>query len=66
MSGLFGGESDFEPMPKAQAKRTAEALPQVSEQAKKNKRLAASLLTKGWGEPKLSKAGLLGLPFYAE
>lgn len=44
-----------------QAKRTAEPVEQLSEQAKRNKRLAASLLTKDWGKPKLGTAGLLGM-----
>lgn len=44
-----------------QAKKTAEPVAQLSEQAKKNKRLRASMLTRGWGKPKLGEPGLLGL-----
>jgi len=43
-----------------QAKRTAEPVTQLSEQAKKTKRLRASMLTRDWGKPTLGYAGLLG------
>ncbi len=64
ITDLFGGGDDDFEMPVAQAEqavRTAEPLEQVSEQARKNKRLAASMLTKDWGKPKLGAAGLLGM-----
>ena len=44
-----------------QAKRTAEPVKQLSEQAKRTRRRKASLITKDWGEPKLGYAGLLGI-----
>ena len=43
-----------------QAVKTAKPVEQISEQARKNKRMAASFLTRGFAEPKLSQAGLLG------
>lgn len=64
MSGVFGGGSD---MPKIKAARpsvTAAALPQMTEQEKRNKALAASMMTKDWMDAsklKLGKPGLLGL-----
>lgn len=63
MSGLFGGGGGVK-MPSQRAgnpKRTATPMGQLSEQAKKNKRLRASLLTRNFAEPRLGKAGLLGL-----
>jgi len=39
-------------------KKTAEALPQDTEASKRNKRLAASLMTQGFTEPQLGKPGL--------
>ena len=41
--------------------KTAAPAKQLSEQEKVNKKLAASLLTKDWGSPKLGVKGLLGL-----
>jgi hypothetical protein len=41
--------------------KTAEALPQDSEAAKKNRQRKASLLTKDFGTPVLGKPGLLGI-----
>lgn len=41
-------------------KTTAEPTAQLSEQAKRNRRLAASALTRGWKEPTLGTPGLLG------
>ena len=38
--------------------KTAEALPQTTEAAKKNRRLSASLLTEGFAPPKLGIPGL--------
>ena len=43
-----------------QAKTTAEPTVQLSEAAKRNRRLAASSLTKQWTKPKLGTEGLLG------
>lgn len=63
LAGLFGGKDDFE-MPKIQAeqaKRTAEPLEQLSEAAKKSRRLAASFLTQDFKKPKLGKSGILGV-----
>jgi len=67
MSGildLFGGGKDGFEMPKTEAQqavKTAEPVgEQLSEQAKRMRRRAASLLTKNWSEPKLGYAGLLG------
>lgn len=47
-------------IPKAEAKKTAEPTVQLSEQAKRNRRLAASSLTRDWAEPTLGTPGLLG------
>jgi len=45
--------------PSVEAKtKTAEALPQGSEAARKNRRLSASLLTEGFAPPKLGIPGL--------
>ena len=43
-----------------QATQTATPEPQRSEQAKRNRRLAASVLTRDFGEPTLSQPALLG------
>lgn len=56
--GRGGGIGSYKP---PEAKTTAEPTIQLSEQAKRNRRLAASSLTKQWVEPKLGKAGLLGV-----
>lgn len=45
---------------KKQAVRTAEPLEQVSEQARRNRRQALAFSTRGFEEPTLSDAGLLG------
>jgi hypothetical protein len=58
---LTGGGVDLPKQTAANPKRTAEALPQDSEAANKNKRFASSLLTKKFAPPTLAKAGLLGL-----
>ena len=60
---LFGGGGGIDiPSRKAEnVSRTARPVDELSEQAKKNKRLAASILTKSFAEPTLSKPGLLGL-----
>lgn len=60
---LTGGGSDIQ-MPSKTAenvKRTAAALPQGTEAAKKAKRLSASLLTKDFAPATLSRPGLLGI-----
>ena len=61
-SGAFSSKPSA---PKARAaenkKETAEALPQGSEAAKKNRRRAASVFTKDFAPPTLSQSGLLGL-----
>lgn len=65
---LYGAERLLKPpeMPSIpavqaeQAKRTAEPVEQASEQAKINRRLAASFLTRGFSKPKLGYGGLLG------
>lgn len=43
-----------------QPKQTAEPTTQLSEQAKRNRRLAASSLTRQFAEPTLGTPGLLG------
>lgn len=59
---LSGGSVDVpKPPPAKTATRTATALPQTSEEAKKNKRLSASLLTEGFAQPKLGIPGLEAL-----
>ena len=63
MSGLVGGGSSVD-IPKQEAenvKRTAAPVEQLSEQARKNRRLSASLLTRGFTPPTLGQAGLLGV-----
>ena len=60
---IFGG-GDSPKMPVVESgnpKRTAETAKQLTEQAKKNKALAMSLITRDWSPPKLSQKGLLGL-----
>ncbi len=60
--GMFGGKDVDMPTATAeQATRTAEPVKQLSSAAKRNKRLAASMLTKDWGTPNISDAGLIGL-----
>lgn len=44
-----------------QAKTTAEPTLQLSEQARRNRRLAASALTRKFAEPTLGTPGLLGM-----
>ena len=61
-SGAFS-KGDKPKMPSANAgnpKRTAQATEQLSDQDKKNRALAASLVTKNWSPPTLGKPGLLG------
>lgn len=42
-------------------KRTAEPTTQLSEEARKNRKLRASSLTAGFAPPKLGQTGLLGV-----
>ncbi len=63
---FFGGDKPdaVTALPEVEAKpesKTATALPQISEAARKNRLRKASLLTRGFTEPKLSTPGLLGL-----
>lgn len=61
-TGGFGGGGGGKYLAGApgQAQRTAEPTVQLSEAAKRNRRLAASTLTKGFAEPTLGVPGLLG------
>ena len=45
----------------AENKKTAEALPQTSEAAKNNRKLAASVMAKDFQAPTLGTPGLLGI-----
>lgn len=60
-----GGGSSSSSMPKVAAsgneKRTAGPVDKLSDQAKRNRILAASMITQDWGAPKLAKKGLLGM-----
>lgn len=56
-----GGDDDMPAVQAEQAKRTAEPVEQISEQAKRGKRRAASMVTRDWGKPKLGYAGMLGM-----
>ena len=62
MAGLFEGAPHN---PKSQAPRPKVTAPtvgeQLSEQDKKNRLLASSVLTQNWQPPKLGKAALLGM-----
>ena len=61
MSNLFGGGGVDMPSRQAeQAKRTATPVKQLSEDAKRNRRKAASLLTRTWSEPMLGAKEMLG------
>jgi len=44
-------------------KKTATPITQLSERERRNRQRMASLLTKGWGEPKLGKPSLIGEGF---
>ena len=59
-----GGGGGFEPPPpkKINKKTTAAPVEQLSEAAKKNRRASANLLMRAFTEPRLSQAGLLGIP----
>jgi len=58
----FGKKKIEMPKIKAeQAKQTAMPVEQLSEQARKNRRLAASMLTRDWSRPKLGYGGMLGV-----
>ena len=62
ITDLFGGGGDDMPVVQAeQAKRTAEPIKGLTDEAKRNRRLAASMITKDWGKPKLGAAGMLGM-----
>lgn len=55
-----GGDVDLPSRTAENTKRTAEALPQSSEAAQRNKRLSASTLTQGFAKPVLGIPGLKG------
>ena len=55
-----GGGGGQQALPTAQATKTAEPVEQLSEQAKRNRRLAASSLTKQFAEPTLGIPALTG------
>lgn len=58
---LFGGGGDDMPVVESQnPSRTAEKIAPSYTGDEKSRRMAASLITKGWDEPTLSKKGLLG------
>lgn len=60
-TGGFGGRGGgAKRIGAPEAKTTAEPTVQLSEQAKRNRRLAASALTKDWAEPTLGTPALLG------
>lgn len=65
-AGVFGGvgkakQAGLTSATAGQATKTAEPVVTLSEQAKRNRRLAASSLTKQFAEPTLGTPGLLGL-----
>ena len=60
MSNLFGGGVDIPKQKPEELTKTALRVDSTSEAAKKNRRRAASFLTKRLDEPKLSQPGLLG------
>lgn len=66
MSSIFGGGGDGKVvMPVAtaqQAKKQAEPVTHVSEEQKKNLRLAAAFFDQDWDNVTLGKAALLGIP----
>ncbi len=60
-AGVQAGKSGSIDIPKTealQASKEAEALPQATDEDKKRKRRQASLLTEGFGKPKLGIPGL--------
>lgn len=63
ISSIFGGGDDSGPEPVAaeNVKKTARPTEQLSENARKNRRLAASSLTRGFAPPELGSSGLLGV-----
>ena len=66
ISAIFGGGDDDFDMPVQQAEqavRTAEPAQTagLSDTAKRNKRLAASMLTRDWGQLNTSKSGLMAM-----
>lgn len=61
VDSIFGGGDDDMPVVEAQnPSRTAEKAAQSFAGADRNRRMAASMITRGWDEPTLSKKGLLG------
>ncbi len=58
---LGGGDVDLPTKPVENVKKTAEPVDQLSEQARKNRRRSASLMTQNFAIPQLSKPGLLGV-----
>lgn len=62
MGNVFGGGSKVK-MPKQTAQnpqQTAVAQDQLTDAARKNRRLAASMITKDWKQPVLEQKKLLG------
>ncbi len=55
-----GGGMKAQQAQAGQPRQTAESTVQLSEQAKRNRRLTASALTRRWAEPTLGTPGLLG------
>jgi hypothetical protein len=60
MSGIFGSEPDLPAVQAQNASVTAEPTQDVAGGVNRQKRMA-SLITKDWEQPTLSKKGLLGL-----
>lgn len=60
-SGKGGGFGGLPSIEAESARQTAGPVTQLSEQAKKTKRLKASMLTRDWGKPTLGTPGLLGM-----
>lgn len=66
MSGVFGGggSGGGVKMPSVQAQnpgKRAEPLVNVLDGTERQKKMAASMITKDWAQPTLSQKGLLGL-----
>ena len=57
----LGGGGGIPSRKAAPQKRTAEPVEQLSEQAKRNRKRARSLLTREFQSPRLGMTGLLGL-----
>ena len=58
LGGAFGGGGDIPSVEARTEKRTAAPVEQVSDEARRNRRRQASILTKDFGEPKLGLSGL--------